>query len=360
MKLDYRQRLLATTLLVGASMVATPAFAQDAGQSTVPDQNQAVNPGAAPPTGPVEAQPTPTQAATGEPVNQPTDIIVTGSRIPQPNLESASPVSVVTNEDVKLSGVTRVEDVLAQLPSAAASQNSTLANGATGTAEVSLRELGSKRTLTLVNGRRLTPGDPNSTTQAADINIIPASLLKRVEVLTGGASSVYGADAVAGVVNFIIDTDFEGVRFDGQWSIYQHNNDNPSVIGGTVNSINDAKGFPYPTGSVSDGRSIDGTVTIGAGFDDGHGSGLLSQAGTGSRRTLEATQPPRARTRSAVTAAVMNRAFFMTACSAARGSRRVVGTPKRGPRVTPSSVRKGENRDGRSRTCDLRSPKAAL
>ena len=76
------------------------------------------------------------------------------------------------------------------------------------------------------------PGDPNSTTQAADLNVLPASLIKRAEVLTGGASSVYGADAVAGVVNFIMDTSFEGIRFDGNWSIWQHNQDDPSVSGG--------------------------------------------------------------------------------------------------------------------------------
>ncbi len=83
---------------------------------------------------------------------------------------------------------------------------------------------------------------------------------------------MYGADAVAGVVNFIMDTNFEGVKFDGTWSIYQHNNRDVDLIGGqTVNGIQDAKNFPYPTGSNSGGRSIDGTVSIGAGFDDGRG-----------------------------------------------------------------------------------------
>jgi outer membrane receptor protein involved in Fe transport len=272
MKLDFRQRLLASTLLVGAGVLAaSPAVAQNTGQSTVPDQNQATNPGAAPPTGPVESTPTPTVSATGQAVQQPQEIVVTGSRIPQPNLTSAAPVSVITNQDVKLSGATRVEDVLSQLPSAAVDQGAGMSNGASGTAEVDLRYLGSKRTLVLIDGRRMMPGDPNSTTQAADINVIPAALIKRVEVLTGGASSVYGADAVAGVVNFIMDTDFEGVRFDGTWSVYQHNNNCPAVLGGTVCTINQAKGFPFATGSKMDGRAIDGTVSIGAGFDDGRG-----------------------------------------------------------------------------------------
>jgi outer membrane receptor protein involved in Fe transport len=150
MKLDIRQRLLTTTLLVSAGLIANPAYAQDTTQSTVPDQNQATNPGAAPPTGPVEASPTPTISAQGEPVQQPQDIVITGTRIPHPNLQSAAPVAVVSNQDIKLSGTTRIEDALAQLPSAAAPQASGVSNGATGTAEVDLRYMGSKRTLALV------------------------------------------------------------------------------------------------------------------------------------------------------------------------------------------------------------------
>src|SRR5512139_1488678 len=220
MRTNLRQNLLATTLLVCASALGAPAWAQDTA------------PAASEPTGPVEAQPTPSVSAEGEDVQTGADIIVTGSRIPQPNLESAAPVTVVNDQDVKLSGSTRVEDVLNQLPSVGAAQASGVSNGATGTAEVDLRYLGAKRSLVLVNGRRLMPGDPNSTNQSADLNVIPASIIRRAEVLTGGASSVYGADAVAGVVNFIMDTSFEGVRFDGNYSIWQHNQDNPSVSGG--------------------------------------------------------------------------------------------------------------------------------
>src|SRR3954447_413815 len=255
MKLDFRQRLLASTLLATAGLMANPAYAQGT-QSTVPDQNKATNPGAAPPAGPVESTPTPTVSAQGEAVQRAPDIIVTGTRIPQPNLQSAAPVTVVSNQDIKLSGATRIDDVLNQLPSAAASQGPGLPNPASGTAEIDLRYLGSKRTLTLVNGRRMAPGDPNGTTQAGDVNMIPASLVKRVEVLTGGASSVYGADAVAGVVNFIMDTDFDGLRLDGNWSIYQHNQDCPDIINAGVtvcDPIQDRiaagfSGFNQPTG----------------------------------------------------------------------------------------------------------------
>ena len=273
MRTNLRRQLLATTLLVGV-FVPGAAFAQDT-QSTVPDENQPTNPVAAPATGPVEAQPTPSVSSTGQPVQSTQEIIVTGSRIPQPNLESAAPVTVVNDQDIKLSGSSRIEDVLGQLPSAAATQNGGLSNSATGTAEIDLRYLGAKRSVTLVNGRRLVPGDPNGTTQAADINIIPASIVKRVEVLTGGASSVYGADAVAGVVNFIIDTDFSGIRFDGNWSMFQHNQHNPGLgpSGLHVDDILNAKHFAIP-GDKWDGQTIDGTITIGSGFDDGRGHAM--------------------------------------------------------------------------------------
>ena len=268
---------LSALFLLNASLVATPALAQDVATPTQP-QTDGPPTDITTPTGPVEAQPTPSTSSEGEPVEQGQDIIVTGSRIPQPNLTSASPVTVVSDQDVKLSGVTRIEDLLNQLPSVGASQSSSLANGATGTAEVDLRALGSQRTLVLVNGRRLVPGDPNSTTQASDINFIPSALIKRVDVLTGGASSVYGADAVAGVVNFIMDTTFEGIRFDGTISAYHHKQDNPSIGGGrnVRDALNDRidaglAGYEYPTGSDFDGRQIDATVSIGAGFDDGRG-----------------------------------------------------------------------------------------
>lgn len=262
MKLDFRQRLLATTLLVGASVVATPAFAQDA----------------APQPATPEAAPAPATAPAA-PADTGSDIVVTGTRIPQPNLESVAPVTVVSSQDLKLQGTTKVEDLLNSLPSVFASQASTLSNGSDGTATVDLRGLGAKRTLVLVNGRRLGPGTVGSA-GPADINIIPSAIVKRVDVLTGGASSTYGADAVSGVVNFIMDTNFEGIRFDGQYSVYQHNNRNQKLgvpNGGTMYDILNARinaglnGYGYPKNSVVDGGTFDGTVSIGAGFDDGRG-----------------------------------------------------------------------------------------
>ncbi|WP_367947286.1 TonB-dependent receptor plug domain-containing protein [Sphingopyxis sp. BSNA05] len=197
--------------------------------------------------------------------------MVTGSRIARPGVDSPSPVTVVASEDIKLQGVTRVEDILNSLPAVSASQASSLANGADGTATVDLRGLGSNRTLALINGRRIVPGDPSPASgSAADINIIPAAMLKQVEVLTGGASSVYGADAVAGVVNFIIDDEFEGFRVDAQYSFYQHDNNNKFI-----RPFLDARGFPYPDGSITDGGSIDATVAFGSKFADDRGHFMI-------------------------------------------------------------------------------------
>lgn len=192
-------------------------------------------------------------------------IIVTGSRLASPNLDSVSPVTVVTAEDIKATGTTRVEDLVNSLPQVFAGQGANYSNGSSGTATLNLRGLGAERTLVLVNGRRLVPGDPF--TSAADINTIPGALVKRVDVMTGGASSVYGADAVSGVVNFVMDTDFEGFKIDGQYSFYDHNNRAGSSVIGAL----DARGFGYPDGHTTDGGTIDATAIFGAGFDDGRG-----------------------------------------------------------------------------------------
>lgn len=243
-----KRRLLASTIVAGAAtLMSLPVSAQ-----TTPD---------APAIGPATGTGV---ATTAEAVADDT-IVVTGSRIPRPELASASPVTVVGAAEVKQSGTTRVEDLLNSLPQVFAGQGGSIANGATGTATVDLRNLGSTRTLVLVNGRRLVPGDPRS--PVADINIIPASLIKRVDVLTGGASSVYGADAVSGVVNFVMDTEFDGFKLDGQYSLYNHDNRAGSNI---TNALN-ARGFPYAKGNVADGAAFDATAVFGAGFDDGRG-----------------------------------------------------------------------------------------
>ena len=173
--------------------------------------------------------PAPTTAANTEMEPALAEVVVTGSRIAAPNQVSISPVTFVSAVDIQTTGVTRVEDMLNQLPQVFASQGSTASNGSDGTATIDLRGLGSKRTLVLVNGNRLGAGDP-TTGAAADINIIPTALIDSVEVLTGGASSVYGADAVAGVVNFKLNDHFEGVKLVADGGIYQNTNTNTQGV----------------------------------------------------------------------------------------------------------------------------------
>jgi len=213
------------------------------------------------------------EATVDNPTTAPTGaIVVTGSRIARPDVESASPVTVVGAEEVADTGTVKVEDLVNSLPQVVGGQNSFIANGASGTATVDLRGLGTARTLVLINGRRLQPGDPGL--PAADLNQIPASLIERVEVLTGGASATYGADAVAGVVNFVMDTDFEGVRLDANYSFFQHDNDTSQVVkqdGSTIDDLNDARGFTPPKGNDVGGSTYSMELTVGAAFDDGRG-----------------------------------------------------------------------------------------
>lgn len=280
MKLDFRQRLLSTTLLVGAGLLATPAFAQDTAtppecpEGTVPGDSGVCNPadtaqgtGSQPETTtPVEGvTEVPSTSATGEPVSAAQDIIITGSRIPQPNLTSASPVTVVSSQEVKLQGTSRTEDLINSLPQSFAAQGSNISNGASGTATVNLRNLGSSRTLVLINGRRLMGGDTGN--PVPDINFIPSQLIKRVDVLTGGASSTYGADAVGGVVNFIMDNTFTGVRVDAQVSAFMHDNRDD----GAIRLANELRGFRPPRGLSVNGGAADIAGIIGAAFDDGRG-----------------------------------------------------------------------------------------
>ena len=248
MKSVYRARFMATSLAaLAAATAATPAFAQ-------PDQPQ-------------PDQPAPAQPAAGQPADEGEAIVVTGTRIPSPNLTGTSPVTVINSAEVRLQGTARTEDLINSLPQSFAGQGGNLANGATGTATVNLRGLAPSRTMVLINGRRLQAGDPVQAVPVPDINFIPASMVSRVDILTGGASSVYGADAVAGVVNFIMDTQFTGIRADAQYSFYQHDNS----AGTQITQELDRRGFGYPRGSVADGGTYDLSLAMGAAFDDGRG-----------------------------------------------------------------------------------------
>src|SRR5437588_9219530 len=184
------------------------------------------------------------QTAPAQPAAPVEEVVVTGSRLLQaPNEISISPITSVTSEDIQKTGLVRVEDVLNMLPQAAAEQESGNSISSTGTATVSLRGLGSQRTLVLINGKRMQPGGVGGTVgsnaNAADINQIPAELIERADVLTGGASSEYGADAVAGVVNFVLNTHYQGIKLDTDYGYNNHSNSNSLYMGYLQNS-------PYP------------------------------------------------------------------------------------------------------------------
>src|SRR5579864_659294 len=230
-----------------------------------------------------QAQAAPAAPAEAAPIQE---VVVTGSRIATPQLAAISPVTAVSAQEIKDAGVTRVEDLLNSLPQVVADQGSGLSMGSSGVANLNLRGLGVQRTVVLVNGRRLMPGDPtgggaNVTglgyASAADVNQIPAALIDRVDVLTGGASSTYGADAVAGVVNFIMNDHFEGVRVDANMGIYNHDNHNP-----WINGLLEARKFPTVSGKNWDGQNKDLTVIMGHNFADGAGN---MEAYLGYRRT---------------------------------------------------------------------------
>jgi len=198
------------------------------------------------------------------------EVVVTGSRIAVPNETSISPVTFVSSIDIQRTGVTRVEDLLNQLPQVFADQNSTASNGSDGTASVNLRGLNPKRTLVLVNGQRLGPGDPTTGAQA-DINMIPVEMIDSIEVLTGGASSVYGADAVAGVVNFKLNDHFEGVKLVADGGIYQ--NQNRDVEG--IDEQIAAEGFNEAPSSVWTGAQRSLAFIAGLNSADNNGNATV-------------------------------------------------------------------------------------
>jgi iron complex outermembrane receptor protein len=226
-----------------------------------------------------QAPPTPASprsvAAAAEPAPL-QEIIVTGSRIASPNEVSTSPIQVVSSKSIQVSGKTDISDIITQLP-----QNynndlgQDLGNGtsglatAGGVATADLRGLGPARTLVLIDGRRLGVGSPNTAISqpAPDLDQIPAGLVERVEVVTGGASAAYGSDAIAGVVNFIMKKNFEGFQVDGQIGENWHNNHD--VI---VQNLVQQFGYTPPTGAAKDGRNKNFDMLMGTNFADGKGN----------------------------------------------------------------------------------------
>jgi len=178
------------------------------------------------------------------------EIVVTGSRIQRDNFEAPSPVASVTSEQLVLTNTVNTEEFLDSLPQVIPSFDSSSNNPGTGTAAVSLRGLGTNRTLVLVDGLRFVGSGAGA---PVDLNNIPATLVDRIDVVTGGASAVYGSDAVAGVVNFILKDDFEGVQLD-------------------VTNRLSAAGW--------DANTFNAAITLGGNFADGRGNAVVSASYT--------------------------------------------------------------------------------
>lgn len=167
------------------------------------------------------------------------EVVVTGSRIARPNLESTVPITTVAGEELYQTGNTSVGDLLNDLPSLRSTfsqSNSSRFLGTTGLNLLDLRGLGTQRTLVLVNGRRHVGADILANAVSPDVNTFPTDLIERIDVVTGGNSAVYGSDAIAGVVNFVLKKDFEGLQVRGQSGRSSRNDGDThyaSVLAGT-------------------------------------------------------------------------------------------------------------------------------
>ncbi|MGB3807729.1 MAG: TonB-dependent receptor [Erythrobacter sp.] len=226
MKRFNKASLLAGTIMAGA-LIATPAYAQDS--------DEAIESGAA------------------ENTDADNFIVVTGSRIQRRNVDTAAPIAVVDAEEFQLSGTVNVENVVNTLPQVVPGFTSNSNNPGTGAATASLRGLGPERTLVLVNGRRWMFYDVN---QTVDLNTIPSFLIESVDVVTGGASAVYGSDAVAGVVNFRLK-EVEGAELGGQYSITEEGDgERYQIYGALGTTFDDGRGSATVFGEYYNRSSI--------------------------------------------------------------------------------------------------------
>ncbi|PTD16062.1 TonB-dependent receptor domain-containing protein [Sphingomonas fennica] len=201
-----------STGVIGLALVAAPAFAQDDTASTAED--------------------------TGT-------IVVTGTLIKNPNLTSSAPVAFVGQEEVRLRQSNVAEEILRDMPGDVANIGSAVNNGNNGASYVDLRGLGSNRNIVLLDGNRIAP---SNTVGRVDLNNIPLALIERTDMLTGGASTTYGADAISGVVNFVTRKDFSGIE----------------ATAGTRMTED------------GDGNYFHADITVGANLDDGRGNVVFS------------------------------------------------------------------------------------
>src|SRR3546814_436803 len=215
-------RLIRVSLIGGIATWCIPAYAQEA--NTIPSS----------------------ASETGSAISDrdAQDIIVTGSRIARRDYEAESPVVTVTALDLQISGQPTLGESLNQLPQVSAGDSATRI-GSGGRTTVDLRGLGARRTLVLLDGKRMQPSDLFN---SIDLNGIPASLISSTEIITGGASAIYGSDALAGVINFQLRKNFSGIELDAQQGITDE----------------------------GDGANFNISATVGTNFADGRGNIVLS------------------------------------------------------------------------------------
>lgn len=233
-----RAVLLGTAAILAVSMISSIAHAQDAPQSEEP----------------VPITPSSDADAAGP------DITVTGSRIVRDGYDAPTPVSVISAKELKSEAPANISDFVNTLPAVrgsgtAASSNGSLSNGAAGINSVNLRNLGANRTLVLFDGQRSVA---STTTGSVDVNTFPQALIQRVEVVTGGASSAYGSDAVSGVVNFILDKTYTGFKIEYEHGVTTYgdgSNHKFTATGGR--SFGDGKGHILLSGEYFTQKEID-------------------------------------------------------------------------------------------------------
>lgn len=247
---SVRLRPYAVSLIaVTAALAAEAAIAQTAPTQTAPAQTAPValvTAGTEEPADPAGAPPPPQEGGSG-------DIVVTGSRIARDGFSAPTPVSVVSAKELQTEAPANVADFVNTLPSVrgsstASNSSGSLSNGLAGIASVNLRALGANRTLVLFDGQRSVASATNG---VVDVNTFPQGLIERIEVVTGGASSAYGSDAVSGVINFILDRNYQGIKGDYEYGVTTYGdgpNHKVSLTAGT--SFADGRGHVVVSGEA--------------------------------------------------------------------------------------------------------------
>jgi outer membrane receptor protein involved in Fe transport len=297
-KTFFRGVLLTSTVITGLAL-SSGASAQTSAQPTPQEGEPSVQPQDAIQEDQVAQEASRPGTQTG---SEGGEIIVTGSRISRPNLEQSSPVQVVGAEEISFQQPTTAEELLRDLPGVAPGINSAVNNGSNGTATFNLRNLGANRNLVLLNERRLVPAGLNN---VVDLNVIPLALIERVDVFTGGASSTYGADAVAGVVNFITRRSFSGIDLSANYGITER----------------------------GDGANYRFDLVTGANFDEGRGNVVLGVSHTSVEPVLQGQRNIGRVARQSTVCSAAQTAANPTACAST-----TQGLPQGSPTAVPASL----------------------